>query len=81
MAGTKEGGRKAAAKNLAKDPNFYAKIGAKGGRNGTTGGFAANPDLARIAGAKGGRISRRKKVVVAQTAPADLKQSDMDLAA
>ncbi|HEX7484353.1 MAG TPA: hypothetical protein VF281_04370 [Candidatus Saccharimonadales bacterium] len=63
MAGTKAGGQKAAAKNLAKDPNFYAKIGAKGGRLGHTGGFAANPDLARIAGAKGGRISRRKKVV------------------
>lgn len=63
MAGTKLGGQKAAAKNLAKDPSFYAKIGAKGGKNGRTGGFAANPELARIAGAKGGRISRRKKVV------------------
>ncbi len=61
MAGTKAGGLKAAAKNLAKDPSFYAKIGAKGGRNGRTGGFAANPDLARVAGAKGGRISRRRK--------------------
>ena len=59
MAGTKEGGRKAAAKNLAKNPNFYKEIGAKGGRNGNTGGFAANPDLARIAGQKGGKISRR----------------------
>jgi general stress protein YciG len=62
MAGTKAGGQKAAAKNLQKDPNFYAKIGKKGGMNGRTGGFAANPELARIAGAKGGRISRRKKV-------------------
>jgi len=61
MAGTKIGGMKAAAKNLARDPDFYAKIGAKGGRNGRTGGFAANPALARIAGAKGGRISRRRK--------------------
>lgn len=61
MAGTKTGGKKAAAKNLARDPLFYAKIGAKGGRNGNTGGFAANPDLARVAGAKGGRISRRRK--------------------
>lgn len=64
MAGTKAGGQKARDKNLAKDPNFYAKIGAKGGKNGKTGGFAANPELARIAGAKGGRISRRKKPVV-----------------
>lgn len=61
MSGTKSGGQKAAAKNLARDPDFYAKIGAKGGRNGNTGGFAANPQLARIAGQKGGRISRRRK--------------------
>ena len=61
MPGTIIGGKKAAAKNLAQDPDFYKKIGAKGGRNGTTGGFAANPELARIAGQKGGRISRRRK--------------------
>ncbi|MFZ1242787.1 MAG: hypothetical protein WAQ22_01435 [Candidatus Saccharimonas sp.] len=64
MAGTKVGGIKAAQKNLSRDPNFYAKIGAKGGKNGHTGGFAANPSLARIAGAKGGRISRRTKKIV-----------------
>jgi general stress protein YciG len=69
MAGTKEGGRKAAEKNKLRDPDFYAKIGAKGGKNGRTGGFAANPELARVAGAKGGRISRRTK------------KSDLDLAA
>ena len=63
MAGTKAGGMKAAQKNLAKDPDFYAKIGRKGGQNGRTGGFAANRELARIAGAKGGRISRRSKKV------------------
>lgn len=68
MAGTKQGGLKAAAKNKAKDPNFYAKIGAKGGRLGKTGGFAANPELARIAGAKGGRISRRRKATDKQAA-------------
>lgn len=61
MAGTKAGGRKAAKKNLERDPLFYARIGAKGGRNGHTGGFAANPELARVAGAKGGSISRRRK--------------------
>lgn len=60
MAGTKAGGRAAAATNKSKyGADFYAKIGAKGGKLGTTGGFAANRDLARIAGAKGGRISRR----------------------
>ena len=68
MAGTKAGGLKAAARNKAKDPDFYAKIGRKGGQNGHTGVFAANPALARIAGAKGGRISRRtKKVANAKT--------------
>jgi len=64
MAGTKTGGQKAAAKNLAKDPLFYAKIGQIGGKNGHTGGFAANPALARIAGSMGGKISRRKKAIV-----------------
>jgi len=63
MAGTKIGGLKAKEKNLAKDPNFYSKIGKIGGQNGNTGGFAANPELARIAGAKGGRKSRRHKKV------------------
>jgi general stress protein YciG len=59
MAGNKSGGAKAAAKNLARDPDFYRKLGKIGGRNGTTGGFAANRELARIAGKKGGQISRR----------------------
>lgn len=62
MAGTKIGGQKAAAKNKAKNPNFYSDIGKIGGKNGHTGGFAANPELARIAGRKGGQISRRKKM-------------------
>lgn len=62
MAGTKTGGRTAAATNKAKyGADFYAKIGAIGGKKGHTGGFAANPELARMAGAKGGRISRRTK--------------------
>lgn len=69
MAGTKKGGKKAAATNMRKyGPNFYAEIGAKGGRSGNTGGFACEekgedgltgPERARIAGAKGGKISRR----------------------
>lgn len=64
MAGTKAGGRAAAATNKAKyGPDFYAKIGAKGGRLGRTGGFFANRDLARLAGQKGGRISRRTKKI------------------
>lgn len=60
MAGTKEGGRKAAARNKElHGEDFYKRIGSKGGQNGHTGGFASNRALARIAGAKGGRISRR----------------------
>lgn len=67
MAGTKEGGRKAALKNLQRDPDFYAKIGQKGGKNGKTGGFARREDETReehharvaAAGKKGGRVSKR----------------------
>lgn len=68
MAGTSAGGRKAAAKNLANNPNFYRDIGRKGGANGHTGGFAANPELARIAGAKGGSKSRKGKKLIMETA-------------
>jgi uncharacterized protein len=64
MAGTKNGGKSAAATNKAKyGADFYARIGAMGGKKGHTGGFAANRELARVAGAKGGRISRRTKKV------------------
>lgn len=60
MAGTREGGKKAAETNKRiHGANFYAEIGRKGGRNGHTGGFAANPELAKIAGTKGGKRSRR----------------------
>lgn len=61
MAGNREGGLKAAAKNKARDPDFYAKIGRKGGKAGHTGGFAANRELASEAGKIGGRISKRVK--------------------
>lgn len=76
MAGTKEGGKKAAIANLARDPDFYKNIGAKGGQNGHTGGFAANHELARIAGAKGGAISRRKKKYVAPTSILDRSEDE-----
>jgi hypothetical protein len=67
MAGTAEGGKKAAARNKEKYGNdFYSKIGAKGGKNGNTGGFAAGDEgreRARKYGAIGGRISRRTKKI------------------
>lgn len=67
MAGTKEGGKKAAATNRAKHgEDFYARVGAMGGRAGHTGGFFANRELAREAGRKGGQISRRRKANVTE---------------
>lgn len=68
MAGTKIGGQRAAKANLAKDPNFYSKIGKLGGQASKTGGFASDKvgkdgltgqERAVAAGAKGGRKSRR----------------------
>lgn len=71
MAGTKDGGVRAAATNKTRHgKDFYARIGAAGGKKGTTGGFAANRDLARLAGAKGGRISRRRKADTTDAAKA-----------
>jgi hypothetical protein len=64
MAGTKAGGKAAAATIKAKyGADFYAKIGAQGGKKGHTGGFYANRELDRLACARGGRISRRVKKV------------------
>ena len=71
MSGTKEGSKKAVAKILAKDPDFFKKIGQKGGANGHTGGFASHEigldgrtgfERARVAGRRGGRKSRRKPI-------------------
>lgn len=62
MAGTLEGGRKAAKTNKERYGNdHFKRIGAIGGRNGTTGGFATNRELARVAGAIGGAKSKRGK--------------------
>ena len=58
MPGNREGGKKAAARNLAKNPNFYREIGAKGGRNGHTGGFAYKDNATKF-GKKGGIHSHR----------------------
>lgn len=73
MAGTKEGGKKAAQTNKEKyGDNFYAKIGRKGGHNGHEGGFASTcvgkdgltgAERARKVGAIGGKISKRGKAL------------------
>lgn len=69
MAGTKNGGRRAAATNKERHgKDFYARIGARGGKNGHTGGFASDvvgkdgltgTQRAKIAGAIGGSKSKR----------------------
>lgn len=75
MAGTKEGGARAAATNKTKyGEDFYIRIGAIGGKASGSGGFASpllcdceyKEDLhkkASCAGALGGKISRRGKGV------------------
>ena len=62
MAGTKEGGKKAAATNkLRHGDGFYARIGSRGGSKShpETRWFAQNPKAAAEAGSKGGKISKR----------------------
>lgn len=69
MAGTVEGGKKAAMTNKLKHgEDFFARIGQKGGRISRTGGFASEVigkdglsgrERAVQAGRKGGRKSRR----------------------
>lgn len=64
MAGTKEGGKKAAKTNMERyGDNWYSNIGKKGGSKShpETRPFSTNATLASIAGAKGGRISKRGK--------------------
>lgn len=69
MPGTKAGGIKVRDSNLAKDPDYYKKIGKIGGSSGNTGGFASKvigsdgltgPERAVKVGILGGRVSRRK---------------------
>ena len=59
MPGTTQGGLKAREKNLAKDPDFYKKIGAIGGKKGTTGGFGQG-EIGRQRASKYGRIGGLK---------------------
>ena len=61
MPGNRSGGLKAKQKILARDKDFYRKIGRIGGMTETftPKGFACNIELARKAGAKGGKISKR----------------------
>jgi general stress protein YciG len=72
MAGTIEGGRKAAITNRLKHgDDFYSRIGHKGGSKSNNGGFASDKigkdgltgrERAKVVGAKGGSISSRAGV-------------------
>lgn len=62
MAGTRDGGKRAAATNKKKyGDDFYRNIGRQGGSKShpETRAFATNPGLAKAAGAKGGKTSKR----------------------
>lgn len=86
MAGTKEGGRKAAATNKRKyGKGFYAEIGKIGGSHGHVGGFNSDKvgadgltgwQRAAIAGAKGGSISRRGKDTYKKRAVLEQERSE-----
>lgn len=57
MAGTREGGLKAAQKNRQWNPDFYHIIGTAGGKKSKGGGlFQKDHEFARMAGTKGGKI-------------------------
>lgn len=61
MAGTREGGLKAAATNKARyGSTFYKDIGKPGGQKSRGGGFEKDHELAREAGRKGGQNSKRR---------------------
>jgi uncharacterized protein len=73
MAGSIEGGKKAAATNKDKfGKDYYKKVGALGGKAKVPKGFAIS-GKAIEAGRKGGTISRRKPTVKKVNAPKDSK--------
>lgn len=59
MAGTKSGGLKARDKNLARDPDWYKKIGQAGGAKSRTSGFGHGGADPHVAGRKGGIAGNR----------------------
>lgn len=62
MAGTSEGGKKAAATNKERyGDRFYKLIGEEGGKISRGGGFAIDRKLAMEAGRKGGKAPRRPR--------------------
>lgn len=66
MSGTVTGGKRAAQKNLERNPNFYRDIGHIGGKAQVPKGFAIN-DKAMTAGAKGGYRSKKGYKFIKET--------------
>lgn len=68
MVGTHSGALKAKQKILARDKDFYRKIGRIGGMAETSApkGFACDIERARKAGSKGGKISKRGEAKYAE---------------
>lgn len=63
MAGTREGGARAAATNIGKyGEDFYKRIGSLGGQRKVPKGFALmDKEKVSLAGQKGGSISRKHR--------------------
>jgi len=80
MPGTSQGAKLAAQKNLAKDPDYYKKLGSRGGKAPTTKpkGFAANLERARIAGRKAGEIGRKGHRLIERTETSGTYQRKSD---
>lgn len=78
MAGSTKGAKLAVQKNLAKDPDYYKKLGAIGGRASGSGGFAADNDRARTAGALGGKYGRKGHRLIERTETSGTYQRKSD---
>lgn len=64
MSGTVKGGIKTREHHMAKDPDWYKKIGRLGGLRKVPKGFAKNKELASVYGKLGGHKSKRGKANV-----------------
>lgn len=62
MSGNQAGALKFKAKMLAKDPNYFKRLGQKGGKASSGYKFGHGKVDPRVIGALGGRKSRKTKV-------------------
>lgn len=63
MGGTKDGAKKRTAALLARDPDYFSRIGKKGNKGGkfSSGSFVAGSETTRRIAALGGKASKRGK--------------------